>query len=181
MSEAGDSTWVMSRQSSEAERSQLLLPAATPTFHPLPARASSPSSHLCWGLTCTHQNLGPGSGPGQVLARQQQSRWLPLPSSFQRETCTPSPLNTDADGSQQKVFKKEFPGCPAVRTCASTAGGIGSIPGQGTKISSHASRRGQKRLSLKRILFEEDISLQEGYWDKGESSRMSHIGRESRL
>lgn len=60
---------------------------------PTPARASSPSSYLCRGLTCTHQNLGPGSGPGQVLARQHQSRWLPLPSSFQRETRTPSPLN----------------------------------------------------------------------------------------
>ena len=38
-----------------------------PPFHPLPAPASLPSSHLCWWLTCTHQNLGPGSVPGQVL------------------------------------------------------------------------------------------------------------------
>ena len=56
-----------------------------------------------------------------------------------------------------------------------------SIPGQGTKISSHASRRGQKMLSSKRILSEEDIRLHEGCWDKGESSKMSHIGREKQV
>ena len=133
-----------------------------------------------------------GDSPAHIktwgLARGQARCWrdstslggFHSPPAFREKHAHQVPL-TDSDGSKQKAFKKEFPGCPVVRTCASTAGGIGSIPGQGTKISSHASRRGQKRLSLKRILLEEDISLQEGYWDKGESSRMSHIGRESRL
>ena len=32
------------------------------------------------------------------------------------------------------MWSRDFPGGPGVKTCASTAGGEGSIPGQGTKI-----------------------------------------------
>ena len=44
-----------------------------------------------------------------------------------------------------KYPHEDFPGGPVVR--ASTAEGVGSIPGQGTKIL-HATRDGQKKKTL---------------------------------
>ena len=43
-----------------------------------------------------------------------------------------------------KITFREFPGGPVVRLCASTAGGMGSIPGQGNKIP-QAARCSQKK------------------------------------
>ena len=42
---------------------------------------------------------------------------------------------------------RDFPGSPVVKTPHFTAGGTGSIPGQGTKIP-HAVWRGQKKQSV---------------------------------
>ena len=43
---------------------------------------------------------------------------------------------------------KDFPGGPVVKTVSSTAGGIGSIPGQGSKILQDAPC-GQKKIKTK--------------------------------
>ena len=45
---------------------------------------------------------------------------------------------------QQKKRSPEFPGGPVVRTPCFDCGGMGSIPGQGTKIP-HATWHGQKQ------------------------------------
>ena len=44
---------------------------------------------------------------------------------------------------RKAVWGRRFPGGPGVGTHTSTAGGIGSIPGQGTKIL-NALKNGQK-------------------------------------
>ena len=40
--------------------------------------------------------------------------------------------------------RRDLPGDPLLRLCASTSGGMGSIPGGGTKVP-HAELRSQKK------------------------------------
>ena len=43
----------------------------------------------------------------------------------------------------KNFLPRDFPGAPVVKTLCSSAGAMGSNPGQGTKIS-HAAQCGQK-------------------------------------
>ena len=56
-----------------------------------------------------------------------------------------------------KNLQGDFPGSPVVKTPASTAGGTGSIPGQGTKIP-HATWHSQKK-KINRTGNEEEIKI----------------------
>ena len=51
-----------------------------------------------------------------------------------------------------RSYFREFPGGPVVRTCHFYCGGLGSVPGQGTKIPQamqHGQRKKAKALSVK--------------------------------
>ena len=65
--------------------------------------------------------------------------------------CTGCPGAVHARGSssvrwawETRRASRDFPGGPVVVTSAGNAGGMSSIPGQGTKLS-HGARRSQKR------------------------------------
>ena len=49
---------------------------------------------------------------------------------------------------EQSKVQRDFPGGPVVKTLSSNAGGVGSIPGQGTKIP-HASQPKNQNIKQK--------------------------------
>ena len=62
---------------------------------------------------------------------------------------------------KEKAFLRELPGGPEVRLCASTSGGLSSIPGQRTKIL-HAvwcSQKKEKKTFLNSSIFHSQWSL----------------------
>ena len=69
----------------------------------------------------------------------------------------------------EKFNSQDFPGGPVVETCTSTAGGMGLIPGQGTKIL-HGMWGNQKK--KKKIQLPSQVS--EALRDMELSSPISH-------
>ena len=50
---------------------------------------------------------------------------------------------------KEKTTKKDFPDGPGVKTLPSNAGGVGLIPGQGTKIT-HAKKKKKEKNPTKK-------------------------------
>ena len=71
----------------------------------------------------------------------------------------------------QEWCSRDFPGGPVVKTLTSTAGGMGSIPGQRTKIlhalESKSKKKKKKKKTLKKIPFKKRMVQMGVQWREG--------------
>ena len=90
-------------------------------------------------------NLGPRAPrqPDQNLLACETSF---LPSRAARQGLLPPPLSFRSISLHLSIVSGTSLAVQWLRLCAFTAGGTGSIPGQGTKIPHAAGKHGQKQL-----------------------------------